>query len=633
MNKDNGDFEQLLNFLRGARGFDFTGYKRQGLMRRIQKRMAAVQVPDFTGYIEYLELHPAEFSQLFNSVLINVTSFFRDTAVWGYLREHVIPKVIESVDPSNPIRIWSAACATGEEPYGLAILLAEAMGLEEAARRVKIYATDVDEDAMQKGRQGTYSQRQVADLDDGLLSTYFERPAPDRYVLNRDLRRCVIFGRNDLLHDAPISRVSLLSCRNALMYFNAEAQVRVLSAFHFALRDEGFLVLGKAETLLTRSHLFEPVDLRLRVFRKVVRSNVRDRLLLRAKLAEPLNVPAVQTPLARSIETASFAVGPIAQIIIGLDGSLALANNAARILFRLSPHDLGRPLQDLELSYRPVELRSLIEQAQGGQQPVFVRGIEWNNAEQKGRFDVQVDTLMDVSGVPIGITATYTDVSPYRQLQEELEKSRSELEAAYEELQSTSEELETTNEELQSTVEELETTNEELQSSNEELETMNEELQSINEEMQTSNEELRLRTDELNSTNDFMSSILASLQTGIVVMDADLRVQAWNPRAEDLWGMRENEVRGKFVLNLDIGLPIDQLGQSLRDCVSGVGNHREMVVPAINRRGRPFQCRISLSALHSPGGERTGVILLMEQALTDGQPVSDQAGGGEVVDG
>jgi two-component system CheB/CheR fusion protein len=205
-------------------------------------------------------------------------------------------------------------------------------------------------------------------------------------------------------------------------------------------------------------------------------------------------------------------------------------------------------------------------------------------------------------------------VTRARQLQTELQHANQELETAYEELQSTNEELETTNEELQSTVEELETTNEELQSTNEELETMNEELQSTNEELQTINEELRQRSGELNSANAFLESILTSLQGAVVVTDQEMRVRVWSPKAEDLWGVRADEVRGHHLLNLDIGLPVDQLRQPIRSCLAGGNNHQEVTLNATNRRGRAIEVRILCNPLLSPKREIEGAILLIEEA-------------------
>jgi len=229
--------------------------------------------------------------------------------------------------------------------------------------------------------------------------------------------------------------------------------------------------------------------------------------------------------------------------------------------------------------------------------------------------------LLDGAGALLGASIAFTDVSSAKRLQRELEHANQELETAYEELQSTNEELETTNEELQSTVEELETTNEELQSTNEELETMNEELQSTNEELQTINEELRQRSDELNNVNAFLESILTSLRGGVTVVDADLKVLVWNENADDLWGLRADEVVGHHLLNLDIGLPVERLKQPLRECLAGQRQFTEMQLDATNRRGKTIRCRVTCSPLLGPNHMIRGAIVMMEDL--DAQSATD----------
>jgi two-component system CheB/CheR fusion protein len=220
----------------------------------------------------------------------------------------------------------------------------------------------------------------------------------------------------------------------------------------------------------------------------------------------------------------------------------------------------------------------------------------------------------------LGVSVSFVDVTIGKRLRADLEQATHELETAYEELQSTNEELETTNEELQSTVEELETTNEELQSTNEELETMNEELQSANEELQTTNGEIRVRSEELNEVNGFLESILTSLRAAVVVVDADLRVLVWNHRAEDMWGLREDEARGKHILGLDVGLPIERLKQPMRAALTNGDGHATLKLEAINRRGRPIECQITTTPLRTRSKAVRGVILLIEDGQ---QPAGD----------
>jgi two-component system, chemotaxis family, CheB/CheR fusion protein len=599
------EFEALLAYLKLSRGFDFTAYKRTSLMRRVQVRMQALGMSRFAAYLDFLQVDAEEFTRLFNTILINVTSFFRDPANWEYLRDEILPELIGSAGAAAPIRVWSAGCASGEEAYSIAILLAEAMGSDAFRERVKIYATDVDEEALAQARPAVYGPRAVEEVAAPLLERYFDRQ-DDRFAINKELRRAVIFGRHDLIQDAPISRVDLLICRNCLMYFNTEAQARILSRFHFALVPRGILFLGKAETLLAQSATFEPVDVKRRLFAKTERhSEVR-----RLTFATPNEHDG-----ARLLREAASDVGPVAELIVDRDGNVAHVNQQLRTMFGLRPRDVGRPLQDLELSYRPFELRSSIERAYLERRPTASVEGRWTGPGGQIVFlELTVVPLLDLGGLPLGASVQFTDVSRQRRLQEEVQRASQELETALEELQSTNEELETTNEELQSTVEELETTNEELQSTNEELETMNEELQSTNEELQTINDEARERSDQVGELNGFLESILTSLRSAVAVVDRDLHIRKWSRRAEDMWGLRQDEALHKNFLNLDIGLPVDRLRAPIRACLARESEFLDVTLDATNRRGRPVQVRVTCTPLATGAADPArGVILLMEE--------------------
>jgi two-component system CheB/CheR fusion protein len=597
----------LLNYLVTARGFDFHGYKPTTLARRIRKRMAALEIDSFAAYQDHLEVHPDEFTALFNTILINVTSFFRDPQAWEGARSQVIPRIVSAKAPGEPIRAWSAGCASGEEAYTIAMVLAEELGVDQFRERVKIYATDVDEDALNAARHAGYTARQVESVPPELLDRYFEH-LDGMYLFRKDLRRQVIFGRHDLLADAPISRVDLLTCRNTLMYFNSEAQARILSRFHFALNEGGFLMLGRAETLLTHGPTFTPVDLKRRISQKVPRGNSA------RPAPSPDKSPDGEWDRQTRLPEVGFQASPVPQLLVDSSGTVASINERARALFGLRAEDVGRPLRDLQLSYRPADLRSLIDQATTDRRPISVKAVEWRPSSGESRWlDVQVAPLGDSNGGDAGTLIAYTDVTSHRQLTRELEQSHQELETAYEELQSTNEELETTNEELQSTVEELETTNEELQSTNEELETMNEELQSTNEELQTINDELRQRGEELNAANAFLQSVMTSLRGGVAVVDRELRLLAWSRHAEDLWGLRMPEVSGQHLLNLDIGLPVERLRPALKACLAGDSAIEQVVLEAVNRRGKTIRCTVTCTPLMGSQNEVQGVILLMEE--------------------
>jgi two-component system CheB/CheR fusion protein len=520
------DLEVLLDYLRRSRGFDFTGYKRTSLSRRIHKRMQAVGVDGYLGYLDHLEVDPEEFTQLFNAILLNVTSFFRDPPTWEFLAAEILPRILADKDDGEPVRIWSAGCASGEEAYTLAMLAAEAMGADAVRERVKIYATDLDEEALNQARQARYAAKQVVGVEPELLERYFERNG-DHYTFSKELRRLVIFGPHNLIQDAPIPRIDLLVCRNTLMYLNSETQAQVLARFSFALREGGYLLLGKAEMLLAHSDLFSSVDLRRRVFRKVPGATLRERLMVLTEAGE--RPVGSQHAREERIRSAALEAGPEAQIVVDAGGYLMLANARARALFKLSVDDLARPFQDLELSYRPLELRSKIQQAYLDRRPSQIDEVEWPTAS--------------------GEVA--------------------QLEGAYAELQST------------------------------------------NEELQTINDELGVRTAELNQLNAFLESIWAGLGGAVVVLDPDLRVLVWNHGSEDLWGVRQEEVQGQHFLNLDIGLPIDQLRPALRAAMSSENGTQSTLVQATNRRGRAVTCRVTCNPLLDSDKALRGVIVVV----------------------
>ena len=488
----------------------------------------------------------------------------------------------------------------------MAIAFAEEMGEDQFRDRVKIYATDIDEDALRQARRGEYPAKAVEALPSELVSRYFESGG-DLYRFRPDLRRRVIFGRHDVTRDAPISRLHLLSCRNTIMYFNAEAQSRIIDRFHYALADRGVLFLGKAEMLLSDGGRFEAISVPNRMFRR--RPGMRSiRPSLPAVTAEEPSVGASRR--RRQLRDIALEVDPVAHLVVDVNGSVVIVNNQARAWFGISARDEGRPLRDLEISYRPVELRSLIEQANTDRRVVRLTSVERRlGAADVQYLDVQVQPLISEDGVVLGVDVTFTDTTTLVRVREEARRTGQELETAYEELQSTNEELETTNEELQSSIEELETTNEELQSTNEELETTNEELQSSNEELETMNEELRARTGDLDEVASYLEAILAGVPVGLVVLDPKLLVKSWSAHAAELWGLRADEAVGAPFFALDFGLPTGALRDLVRHClVEGTVGATE--IEAVNRLGRSITCEVTVSPL---GVGQSGVLLSMRR--------------------
>ncbi len=586
------ELRSLLEHVRRARGFDFSGYKRASLERRVRKRLDAVGVETYAAYEDHLEANPAEFKELFDTVLINVTGFFRDPEAWAYLGSEIVPILIERVAEERPIRVWSAACATGEEAYTVAMVLAEALGEDEFRRRVKIYATDVDEDALLAARLGSYPEEALAAVPEAMRERYWTA-TPGGFVFRPDLRRSLIFGRNDLIRDAPISRIDLLLSRNSLMYFTTETQAGILRHFHFSLNDDGFLFLGKSEMLLTHNNLFKPYAMKWRVFTKVPRLGLRERLAFFSGQA-----PADElSETYQHLREGAADRAPTPQVVLDANGFLVFVNRAARTLFGLAASDLGRPIQDLEVSYRPAELREAIAQARAQGAAVTLGPVHWTSAAGDPLdHRIEVTPLHNSGPDILGISITFADVTEVVRLTRESEDARRQLETAYEELQSTVEELETTNEELQSTNEELETTNEELQSTNDELEAMN--------------DVQRERSDEVEQLNRFIEGILATLGVAVVVLDDQRTVKVWNAIASELWGLRGDEVDGMPFFDLDFGLPRDDIRSAVDDVMS-VQEPRTATVPAVDRRGRRFDCTVRSLPLVDDSSTSFGVILLM----------------------
>ncbi len=603
------EFEALLRHIQETRGLDFRGYKRTSLRRRIALRMETVGAEDFTTYRAHLEAQPSEFGDLLNTVLINVTSFFRDEEAWRVLAEQIIPALIDHAEEDRSIRIWSIGCASGEEPYSIAMLLAEQLGAAEFCRRVKIYATDLDEEALKTARLATYSPRDVENVPAHLLERYFER-TNNHYVFERDLRKCVIFGRHNVVHDAPISRIDLIACRNLLIYLEAETQSIVLPRLHYALNREGYLFLGKAETQLARSSLFRPVEMKHRIFAKVPQEWRRPMGASFGGARGSRIVPASGD--AQLLEAVLNEAGT-ALLVVDDSGAVAFVNSPARLLLGVGESDVGRPFQDLPVSYRPIELRGPIDESFRQRRSVRLDNQEYRLTQSEVlRLNIDIRPLLRPDGSVHAVLLSFADQTRLHTIQRELEAAQENLENSIEELQSANEELETTNEELQSTNEELETTNEELQSTNEELETLNEEARSSNEEMEAVNEELRIQAEQASSYRLHLESVLRAMNGGIIVLDDKRIVQSWNRWSENTWGLRAEEVLGTAFDALDVGFPTQPLRDSLAAVQQGHEEQADQLVEGIDRRGRRILCQIRISALLDENALPHGLVLVFQ---------------------
>src|SRR5262245_9956584 len=548
---------ELLETLSSTYGFDFREYKEGSLVRRIRTRLSQLHVKDFAAYAQYMTENPDEHIALFNAVLINVTAFFRDPEAWKIIAEDVIPRIVHGAQESRSIRIWSAGCSSGEEPFSVAMLLAEHLGDRASEYLIKIYGTDIDEEALTTARHGLYRLDQLKDVPVDLLDRYFSRDG-QLYRFRRDIRRWCIFGAHNLTQAPPLSHIDLLLCRNVLIYFTSDLQGRILSRFHYALREDGYLFLGRSESLLARSRLFTARHLKWRVFQRLPTSSRQVTAVLPERDPLPSGTAADQSTRGEvhaAISRAQRAIEavPAAMLVVDMTDTVLTWNAAAEQLFDIPiANALARKFRDLDVSYRVEGLRARMEDVKARHAPARMENTAF--ARRDGtpvHADISIMPLAEGQR-QVGVLVFAVEATEHARLREQMTRVAEQHATAIEELQSTNEELETTNEELQSTNEELETTNEELQSTNEELETTVEELQAANTELATLNTELEARTVELNRIDNQYKGIMNSLEHGIVVLDRTGMVKTWNRGAEVMW-----RVPADRALNHEFfGLPI-----------------------------------------------------------------------------
>ncbi len=621
--------EEILERIRSARNVDFRNYKRATLRRRIERRMQDRKCKTAQDYIALLDRDPTEYGALIESMLIKVTSFFRDPEMWADLSKKVLPQMLSDKRQGEDIRIWCAGCATGEEAFTAAIVLSEVMGPAFQNQDVKIFGTDMDDVAISHARRGVYGEEQIKAVPSELRERYFVQD-PGGWAVRKDLRRSVVFGVNNLVSDAPISRLDVLICRNVFIYLDAPLQKRVLTRFHYALRRHGILVLGKSELIPFAAKIFEQVDLARRIYRK---DGKRDAAVSQERLVSLME----QESLARSVEEGGSEVGTVEQFhrdmvnsmripVIGTtpDGTILVWNQAAATLWgRGEPDVTGRKLHALALPGLAGDL--LVEKSAAvreGRSDVE-RGTASFRGGGDGReqqFAVEVTALRDANRELTGLLYAVQDVTAFRELQQELRRANEERQSAVkelqtmnEELQSANEELETTNEELQSANEELQTTNEELQSTNEELETTNEELQSTNAELDATNRELAHRTEEMNAGGYVQRAIIRSLSSAVVVLDEGGRVKMWNLAAERLLGIPEDGAVGQLLWTLHVpALPRAVLQKIRKSLAQGTAVRAEQVDYELPNGSQGRAQVVAVPILD--GGTALGSVIILEDA-------------------
>ncbi len=401
----NPEFEALLDYLKRDRGCDLTGYKRTTLMRRFGHRMRSINIDSYSSYLQYLQSHSEEYQTLLDDVLINVTSFFRDSDAWSYLASEIIPQIIANKQPDEPIRVWSAGCAAGQEIYSLLMLLAETLGIESCQKRVQCYATDADEIALKQARLGIYSDRDIIDIPADWVEKYFVS-TEQGYIFEPKLRRTIVFGKHDLGKDAPMSKIDLLICRNVLIYFNSETQASILVRFHFALKNTGFLFLGKSEMLVNRRQIFTPVHTKHRVYAKGLNLELEDHLSIYPKSDK--KQPTFLLPIQSYFWQTAFDTSPVAQFAVDLNGRLIATNKQANLLFGLTLNDWNRPFQDL-LPGKLITSHTLTKKIYHSRRQITLKNIEWSTSNSTKYFDVASAPVFNSQKYLLGSILTFVD--------------------------------------------------------------------------------------------------------------------------------------------------------------------------------------------------------------------------------
>ena len=554
---EDNDLRGLLDLLRDRSGIDFTSYKAPTIMRRLQRRMVATGSASLADYIRHLHHNPDEYSRLVNSFLIKVTEFFRDPEMFAYLRDKVLPAVIDDARAQGELRIWSAGCATGEEAYSLAILVAEMLGHTLDGLIVRIFATDLDADAIAFARRGIYPASALSAIPPEMVERYFSR-VDSTYEVRKIIRSMVVLGRHDLAQQAPFPRIDLIFCRNVLIYFTTDLQKRALQLFAFSLRDNGYLVLGKAETVSPLPEFFALEQARLKVYRRVGErvlmptSRIRDTMVgMSARGTPPRSLPVDRLAArARRAPRATPAVERAESILMRLpDGvivvsqryDIQLINVAARRLCGIHAEAVGQDLLHLVQHIPLLPLRNAIDAAFRGEATTLSVPVDASQTATGDSLDLEVHCypeLADATDGPIDfVMLTIHDTSAIMnglrriegeavQLRDALARSTGQaqrLAEANRALVYANEELTASNAELRNVNEELLIANEEVQTATEEVETLNEELQATNEELETLNEELQATVEELNTTNDDLQARSIELQDLAISLEVQQR--------------------------------------------------------------------------------------------------------------
>ena len=558
---------KIFFLLRNFSRVDFSFYKPGTIKRRITRRMFLRKIDKLEAYLQYLRRHRDEVEALFNDVLINVTSFFREPDSFEALKTVAFPAIMAQKGPNLPIRIWVPGCSTGEEVYSIAIILLESLAEKAPNTQIQIFATDLSEGIISKARAGIYPESVAMDISSERLRRFFLK-VENGYQINKHIRDIVVFAKQDLAKDPPFSKLDLISCRNVMIYMSQVLQKRILPLFHYALNPGGILFLGSSETVGGFGELFVPLDKKNRIYtKKPVQSLVPfdfgprfhadQEIRVNAEVAKTLDLQKIgEQMLLYRYSPPSVIVNDRLEIVqfFGQTGPFLdpLPGDATLNLLRMVKTGLHLELRTaFQKAKRDSAVRKdgVLVQEDGGLKTVNfeispIKNIPGGERyylvvfEEANRSIIEEPKKNKTQAAP----ATKTGKREMSQLELENKRLKEELDASREYLQSIIEEQRTTNEELRSANEEIQSSNEELQSINEELETAKEELQSTNEELTTVNEELQNRNEELSKVNSDLSNLLSSVNIPIIMLGNDFRIRRFTPMAEKVMNLIPSDV-------------------------------------------------------------------------------------------
>lgn len=613
---------RVLRLLERESGIDFTNYKRGTLRRRLARRILASSRTGLAEYVDLIEQNDAELARLRRDLLIGVTHFFRDPSMWTALRSEVLPEIAASAD--GTLRAWCAGCASGEEAYTLAMVLLDAVREADASVDVKVFATDVDRDAIERASTGAYPESIVADVPARYLEQHFTRFG-DQYRVSRELRRAVVFAPHNLLKDPPFTRVDLVTCRNVLIYFQPEMQARALSSIHFALRDGGVLMLGPSETVGDLSSHLAPVNGLERVFRRrgaplPLRLGLPPTRWSGRGTEDPRNRGDEQRLLDAAHRTLLRAEDAVA-LVVDREGRVSHVLGDASPYLSVPDGALSFDLEALASGSLGSLLTVALGRARRERDRVRYRAVRVNTSRGEVEVDVQVLPFEE----PSSTQRYYLVVLAPERAVEPVER-HGEDEATATRMLDLQRELQFTRENLQATIEELETSNEELQATNEELLAANEELQSTNEELQATNEELhsvnseyQRKIQELVDLNADIDNLLQSTEIGTIFLDEQLEIRKFTPRATTFVNVLERDV-GRPLSHLSLNFEGDELTERAREVLQSGSRYERAVT------GRDRELLLRVLPYRDVAGDVRGVVLTFID-ITDLRRVEQQLQG------